>query len=98
MTATAPAAHIAEQAAPCTGSTTSPRGFVQLPAGLLRSSDHSGPAVAAWALYETLMPRALAAAGPPRAADPAGRPEWGPTMRTAHLRDPDGILWELQSY
>ncbi|MGF1432509.1 VOC family protein [Kitasatospora sp. LaBMicrA B282] len=26
------------------------------------------------------------------------RPEWGPTMRTAHLRDPDGNLIELQSY
>lgn len=35
--------------------------------------------------------------GTPVAA-PAARPEWGPTMRTAHLRDPDGNLWELQSY
>jgi predicted enzyme related to lactoylglutathione lyase len=26
------------------------------------------------------------------------RPEWGPTMRTAHLRDPEGYLIELQSY
>ncbi|KUJ65344.1 glyoxalase [Streptomyces albus subsp. albus] len=26
------------------------------------------------------------------------RPEWGPTLRTAHLRDPDGNLVELQSY
>ncbi|POX36927.1 glyoxalase/bleomycin resistance/extradiol dioxygenase family protein [Streptomyces sp. Ru73] len=32
------------------------------------------------------------------AAQPADRPEWGPTMRTAHVRDPDGNLWELQSY
>jgi catechol 2,3-dioxygenase-like lactoylglutathione lyase family enzyme len=31
-------------------------------------------------------------------APPADRPEWGPTMRTAHLRDPDGNLLELQSY
>jgi catechol 2,3-dioxygenase-like lactoylglutathione lyase family enzyme len=31
-------------------------------------------------------------------AGPAARPEWGPTMRTAHVRDPDGNLWELQSY
>ncbi|MFG1806746.1 VOC family protein [Streptomyces sp. NPDC049040] len=31
-------------------------------------------------------------------AEPAARPEWGPTMRTAHVRDPDGNLWELQSY
>lgn len=31
-------------------------------------------------------------------AGPADRPEWGPTMRTAHMRDPDGNLWELQSY
>ncbi|MGA8112827.1 MAG: VOC family protein [Actinocatenispora sp.] len=29
---------------------------------------------------------------------PTARPDWGPTMRTAHLRDPDGNLWELQSY
>lgn len=26
------------------------------------------------------------------------RPAWGPTVRTAHLRDPDGGLLELQSY
>jgi predicted enzyme related to lactoylglutathione lyase len=26
------------------------------------------------------------------------RPEWGPTLRTAHLRDPEGYLIELQSY
>jgi predicted enzyme related to lactoylglutathione lyase len=26
------------------------------------------------------------------------RPEWGPTCRTAHLRDPEGNLVELQSY
>ncbi|WP_049652910.1 VOC family protein [Kitasatospora sp. MY 5-36] len=26
------------------------------------------------------------------------RPEWGPTLRSAHLRDPDGRLVELQSY
>ena len=26
------------------------------------------------------------------------RPQWGPTLRTAHLRDPDGNLIELQSY
>jgi catechol 2,3-dioxygenase-like lactoylglutathione lyase family enzyme len=31
-------------------------------------------------------------------APPADRPQWGPGMRTAHLRDPDGNLWELQSY
>jgi catechol 2,3-dioxygenase-like lactoylglutathione lyase family enzyme len=29
---------------------------------------------------------------------PADRPEWGPTMRTAHLRDPEGNLLEFQSY
>ncbi|KJK58467.1 VOC family protein [Saccharothrix sp. ST-888] len=32
------------------------------------------------------------------AAPPTSRPEWGPGMRTAHLRDPDGNLIELQSY
>ncbi len=26
------------------------------------------------------------------------RPDWGPTLRAAHLRDPDGNLVELQSY
>ncbi|MGW5421496.1 VOC family protein [Streptomyces sp. NPDC003943] len=29
---------------------------------------------------------------------PADRPEWGPGLRSAHLRDPDGQLIELQSY
>ncbi|MFF7453331.1 VOC family protein [Kitasatospora sp. NPDC008115] len=29
---------------------------------------------------------------------PADRPEWGPGLRTAHLRDPEGRLIELQSY
>lgn len=32
------------------------------------------------------------------AAEAADRPEWGPTLRTAHVRDPDGNLIELQSY
>jgi predicted enzyme related to lactoylglutathione lyase len=31
-------------------------------------------------------------------APPTARPEWGPTMRTAHVRDPEGNLLELQSY
>jgi predicted enzyme related to lactoylglutathione lyase len=31
-------------------------------------------------------------------APPADRPDWGPTMRTAHLRDPEGVLIEFQSY
>ncbi|GHG61129.1 VOC family protein [Streptomyces griseocarneus] len=26
------------------------------------------------------------------------RPDWGPDLRTAHLRDPEGHLIELQSY
>ncbi|MFD4660728.1 VOC family protein [Kitasatospora sp. NPDC058444] len=29
---------------------------------------------------------------------PTDRPEWGPTLRSAHLRDPDGRVIELQSY
>ncbi|MER5349325.1 VOC family protein [Kitasatospora sp. NPDC002551] len=29
---------------------------------------------------------------------PADRPQWGPGLRTAHLRDPEGRLVELQSY
>ncbi|WP_425569453.1 VOC family protein [Nonomuraea salmonea] len=32
------------------------------------------------------------------AAPPQDRPAWGPTLRTAHLRDPEGTLIELQSY
>ncbi|GHJ48300.1 extradiol dioxygenase [Catellatospora sp. TT07R-123] len=31
-------------------------------------------------------------------AAPTDRPQWGPGLRTAHLRDPDGVLIELQSY
>ncbi|NUR71678.1 MAG: glyoxalase/bleomycin resistance/extradiol dioxygenase family protein [Hamadaea sp.] len=31
-------------------------------------------------------------------APPADRPQWGPNLRTAHLRTPDGALMELQSY
>lgn len=29
---------------------------------------------------------------------PAARPEWGPTLRNALVRDPEGNLLELQSY
>ncbi|WP_328958599.1 VOC family protein [Kitasatospora purpeofusca] len=29
---------------------------------------------------------------------PTDHPEWGPGLRTAHLRDPEGRLIELQSY
>ena len=29
---------------------------------------------------------------------PQDRPDWGPGLRTAHLRTPDGTLVELQSY
>ncbi|RKN47166.1 VOC family protein [Streptomyces hoynatensis] len=31
-------------------------------------------------------------------AGPTARPAWGPTMRTAHVRAPEGTLWELQAY
>ena len=31
-------------------------------------------------------------------AEPVDRPEWGDKLRTAHLRDPEGNLIELQSY
>lgn len=30
--------------------------------------------------------------------EPQDRPQWGPNLRTAHLRDPEGNLLELQSY
>jgi catechol 2,3-dioxygenase-like lactoylglutathione lyase family enzyme len=38
------------------------------------------------------------AAGARVVAEAQARPQWGPTMRTAHLRDPDGHLLELQTY
>ena len=31
-------------------------------------------------------------------AEAMDRPQWGPTLRTAHVRDPDGNLIEIQSY
>ncbi|MFJ4849874.1 MULTISPECIES: VOC family protein [unclassified Streptomyces] len=40
----------------------------------------------------------LAAHGAEVLAGPQDRPDWGPNLRTAHLRTPDGTLVELQSY
>ncbi|MEW9550231.1 VOC family protein [Nonomuraea sp. NPDC050783] len=40
----------------------------------------------------------LARHGATLAAAPQDRPEWGPGLRTAHLRDPEGHLIEVQSY
>lgn len=40
----------------------------------------------------------LVGLGATQVAAPQDRPEWGPNLRTAHLRDPDGNLLELQSY
>jgi catechol 2,3-dioxygenase-like lactoylglutathione lyase family enzyme len=40
----------------------------------------------------------LVALGARQVAAPQDRPDWGPSLRTAHLRDPDGNLLELQSY
>ncbi|MER6945283.1 VOC family protein [Nonomuraea sp. NPDC000554] len=40
----------------------------------------------------------LARNGAQVVAPPQDRPEWAPGMRTAHLRDPEGNLVELQSY
>ncbi|WP_329122669.1 VOC family protein [Streptomyces sp. NBC_01465] len=37
-------------------------------------------------------------AGAELVAPAQDRPQWGPTLRTAHLRDPDGHLIELQTY
>ncbi|MFF3861825.1 VOC family protein [Streptomyces sp. NPDC002209] len=45
------------------------------------------------AAYAACLARGAAPAGPP-----ADRPEWGPTLRSAQVRDPEGNLWELQSY
>ncbi|MET9657801.1 glyoxalase/bleomycin resistance/extradiol dioxygenase family protein [Streptomyces sp. NPDC006510] len=36
--------------------------------------------------------------GAAHVAGACDRPEWGPGLRTAHVRDPDGCLIELQSY
>ncbi|MFF8917263.1 VOC family protein [Streptomyces sp. NPDC015032] len=36
--------------------------------------------------------------GAAAAAAACDRPDWGPTLRTAHVRDPEGHLIELQSY
>ncbi|MDX2811447.1 VOC family protein [Streptomyces sp. NPDC006207] len=40
----------------------------------------------------------LTAHGASVVTGPRDRPEWGPGLRTAHLRTPDGSLVELQSY
>ncbi|MFI7126755.1 VOC family protein [Nonomuraea sp. NPDC050153] len=40
----------------------------------------------------------LAGRGATVVAPPQDRPDWAPTLRTAHLRDPEGNLIELQSY
>ncbi|MFI6734177.1 VOC family protein [Nonomuraea sp. NPDC050451] len=40
----------------------------------------------------------LARHGATVVAPPQDRPDWAPTLRTAHLRDPEGNLIELQSY
>ncbi|MFE2430100.1 VOC family protein [Streptomyces sp. NPDC059373] len=42
--------------------------------------------------------RLLATHGADVLAEPQDRPDWGPGLRTAHLRTPDGTLVELQSY
>ncbi|MER7701445.1 glyoxalase/bleomycin resistance/extradiol dioxygenase family protein [Kitasatospora sp. NPDC097605] len=46
---------------------------------------------------EQALARCLRGGGTP-VTGPADRPEWGPDLRTAHLRDPEGRLIELQSY
>ncbi|MFF1490562.1 VOC family protein [Streptomyces sp. NPDC058304] len=43
--------------------------------------------------YAACLARGATPTGPP-----TDRPEWGPTLRSAHVRDPEGNLWELQSY
>ncbi|QFY06638.1 glyoxalase/bleomycin resistance/extradiol dioxygenase family protein [Nonomuraea phyllanthi] len=40
----------------------------------------------------------LARHGATVAAPPQDRPDWAPNLRTAHVRDPEGNLIELQSY
>lgn len=42
--------------------------------------------------------RTLLGHGATLVAPAQDRPEWGPNLRTAHVRDPDGNLIELQSY
>ncbi len=41
---------------------------------------------------------AMVAHGAVLVAPAQERPQWGPTLRTAHVRDPDGTLVELQTY
>lgn len=38
------------------------------------------------------------ASGGTAVAEPTDRPDWGPNLRSAHVRDPEGHLLELQSY
>ncbi|MGP3973568.1 hypothetical protein ACTWQF_05905 [Streptomyces sp. 8N114] len=60
----------------------------------------------AWAavFYDAVLPALLGATrtrAPHRGRTRAGsaaRPEWGPTLRTAHVRDPEGNVLEFQSY
>ncbi|MEU4094920.1 VOC family protein [Streptomyces sp. NPDC026673] len=40
----------------------------------------------------------LTAHGTTVLTEPQERPDWGPGLRTAHLRTPEGTLVELQSY
>lgn len=42
--------------------------------------------------------RIMLAHGATLVAPAQDRPEWGPNLRTAHVRDPEGNLVELQSY
>ncbi|GGX27252.1 VOC family protein [Streptomyces noursei] len=42
--------------------------------------------------------RCLSEHGAAVLAEPQDRPDWGPNLRTAHIRTPDGTLVELQSY
>lgn len=42
--------------------------------------------------------KTLGRLGATQVAAARDRPEWGPELRTAHLRDPAGNLLELQSY
>ncbi|MEU9181991.1 hypothetical protein AB0C90_35190 [Streptomyces sp. NPDC048550] len=45
------------------------------------------------AAHAACLARGATPAGPP-----ADRPEWRPTLRSAHVRDSEGNLWELQSH
>ncbi|GAA1384294.1 hypothetical protein GCM10009639_05620 [Kitasatospora putterlickiae] len=76
----------APPAAPATGPAADPQAAQDDAVLVLRVDD-----------VERALAHCLGHGGAP-VCGPTDRPEWGPGLRTAHLRDPEGRLIELQSY